>query len=320
MKRIRFVIILRLLAIQLKEDTSALNPSSGTNRWLKLALKLLVTGLCIYYVSGKIDLALTLQWLKKANSWYLLPALILFALSKWMSAIRLGIYFSNIDLPLSTADNLRLYWLGMFYNLFLPGAISGDIYKVILLTRTYNRPYKKTASAVILDRFSGLLGLGLLLGLLSFFVALPPTLNQLIPLFAVLLVPVFYSILRKFFTDFVPGFYTTLLLGLMVQVFQLLAVYMILLAFSITPPVTAYLFVFLVSSAVAVLPFTIGGLGIRELVFLEGATWFQISAEKAVLISLVFYSITLVTSLAGGCWLFRSPLKEKGLSDEPLIS
>jgi len=320
MKRIRFVIILRLLAIQLKEDTSALNPSSGTNRWLKLALKLLVTGLCIYYVSGKIDLALTLQWLKKANSWHLLPALILFALSKWLSAIRLGIYFSNIDLPLSTADNLRLYWLGMFYNLFLPGAISGDIYKVILLTRTFNRPYKKTASAVILDRFSGLLGLGLLLGLLSFFVALPPTLNQLIPLFAVLLVPVFYSILRKFFPDFVPGFYTTLLLGLMVQVFQLLAVYMILLAFSITPPVTAYLFVFLVSSAVAVLPFTIGGLGIRELVFLEGANWFQISGEKAVLISLIFYSITLITSLVGGIWMFRNTINEKGLSDEPLIS
>lgn len=304
----------------MKEDTSALNPSSGTNRWLKLALKLLVTGLCVFYISGKVDLALTFQWLKKANSWYLLPALILFALSKWVSAIRLGIYFRNIELPISAADNLRLYWLGMFYNLFLPGAVSGDIYKVILLTRTYNRPYKKTTSAVILDRFSGLLGLGLLMGILAFFVALPFAMNGLISLFALLLIPVFYFILRKYFPDFVPGFYATLLLGVMVQILQVLAVLMIMLSLDITPPLSAYLFVFLASSAVAVLPFTIGGLGIRELVFLEGANWFQISGEKAVLISLIFYSITLVTSLVGGIWMFRDPLNEKGLSDEPLIS
>ncbi len=304
----------------MKEDTSALNPSSGTNRWLKLALKLLVTGLCVFYISGKVDLALTFQWLKKANSWYLLPALILFALSKWVSAIRLGIYFRNIELPISAADNLRLYWLGMFYNLFLPGAVSGDIYKVILLTRTYNRPYKKTTSAVILDRFSGLLGLGLLMGILAFFVALPFAMNGLISLFALLLIPVFYFILRKYFPDFVPGFYATLLLGVMVQILQVLAVLMIMLSLDITPPLSAYLFVFLASSAVAVLPFTIGGLGIRELVFLEGANWFQISGEKAVLISLIFYSITLITSLVGGIWMFRDPLNEKGLSDEPLIS
>ncbi len=251
---------------------------------------------------------------------YLLPALILFALSKWVSAIRLGIYFRNIELPISAADNLRLYWLGMFYNLFLPGAVSGDIYKVILLTRTYNRPYKKTTSAVVLDRFSGLLGLGLLMGILAFFVALPFAMNGLISLFALLLIPVFYFILRKYFPDFVPGFYATLLLGVMVQILQVLAVLMIMLSLDITPPLSAYLFVFLASSAVAVLPFTIGGLGIRELVFLEGANWFQISGEKAVLISLIFYSITLITSLVGGIWMFRDPLNEKGLSDEPLIS
>ncbi len=297
-----------------------MEPASGNNRRLKLVLKMLVTGVCAWYIAGKVDWSMTAHWLQQANGWYLLPAGILFVLSKWVSAFRLNIYFRNIDLKVSAANNLRLYWLGMFYNLFLPGAISGDIYKVILLTRKYNNPYKKTAAAVILDRFGGLLGLGILTGILSFFILLPYGLNVLIPWLALLLVPVFYFVLRKFFPDFTPGFYSTLLLGLAVQLLQVLAVYMIMLSLGITAPVTAYLFVFLLSSAVSVLPLTIGGLGIRELVFLEGANWFQISAEKAVLISLVFYSITLVTSLVGGIWMFRHPLKEKGPSDEPLIS
>jgi hypothetical protein len=43
----------------------------------------------------------------------------------------------------------------MFYNLFLPVSISGDAYKVILLKKIYDAPYKKTTSAGLLDRFSG---------------------------------------------------------------------------------------------------------------------------------------------------------------------
>lgn len=120
-----------------------MKPASGSNRRLKLVLKLLVTGICAWYIAGKIDWSMTTHWLQQINGWYLLPGGILFVLSKWVSAIRLNIYFRNIELKVSAGNNLRLYWLGMFYNLFLPGAISGDIYKVILLTRKYNKPYKK---------------------------------------------------------------------------------------------------------------------------------------------------------------------------------
>src|SRR6185295_9413691 len=94
---------------------------------------------------------------------WLIPALILFIISKIVSSFRLNLYFKNAGVELSQPQNLRLYWLGMFYNLFLPGSISGDAYKVILLKRKYNASYKKTSAAVLLDRFSGLLALGLIM-------------------------------------------------------------------------------------------------------------------------------------------------------------
>lgn len=65
---------------------------------------------------------------------------------------------------------MKLYWLGMFYNLFLPGSISGDAYKIVILKRRYNAPYKKTSAAVLLDRFNGLPGLGLILAFYCIFV------------------------------------------------------------------------------------------------------------------------------------------------------
>jgi uncharacterized membrane protein YbhN (UPF0104 family) len=64
---------------------------------------------------------------------------------------------------------------------------------------------------------------------------------------------------------------------------------------------------FLLSSIVAIFPFTIGGLGAREIVFLWGAQQFGLQQAEAVYISLLFYLITVLVSLIGLVWVFRSP-------------
>src|SRR5881398_2699402 len=99
---------------------------SRKSRLLKLLLKIGITVLCFWYISQKIDFTRALQSLLKANWVFLFIALLFFVLSKLFSAYRLNIYFRNIQLQLPERKNLKLYWLGMFYNMFLPGAISGD--------------------------------------------------------------------------------------------------------------------------------------------------------------------------------------------------
>jgi uncharacterized membrane protein YbhN (UPF0104 family) len=56
---------------------------------------------------------------------------------------------------------------------------------------------------------------------------------------------------------------------------------------------------FLLSSVVAVLPFTIGGIGARELVFIFGADYLLIDKNTAVAFSILFFIITAVSSLSG---------------------
>lgn len=291
------------------EDTS--RQALKTGKILKLLLKIAITAACLWYVSGKIDFVKAGTALRDANWYFLMLALIAFIISKLFSAIRLNIYFRNIGIVLPQWDNIKLYWLGMFYNLFLPGSISGDAYKVVLLAKKYTIPYKKTTSAVLLDRFSGLLGLGSILAVYSVFVIKEKLYVTAIIAGASLAIIVLYLVIRSWFRDFIPSFWPTLLWGIAVQAMQVVAVYFIMQALRLPVHQTEYIFLFLVSSVMAVLPLTIGGLGAREVVFLEGSAYFGLVQEHSVLISILFYLITLFTSAWGLVYVFQDPLKKK---------
>lgn len=292
--------------------------TSSMARILKLLVKIVVPIVCLWYVSGKIDFAATQQALSKANWLYLLLAALAFIISKIFSSLRLNIYFRNIAVNISEIENLRLYWLGMFYNLFLPGAISGDAYKVVLLAKRYDTGYKKGSAAVLLDRFSGLLGLGLLLGVYGLLLLPSGPYPYLLFAGSLMAVGVFYLLVIKWFKDFIPGFWPTLFWGLAVQGMQVLCAYLIMASLGIPMSANAYIFLFLASSLASVLPLSIGGLGIREIVFLEGSAFFGLPEEKSVLISLLFYLITLLTSFGGIYYVFKDPLKTKKDPNESL--
>lgn len=282
-----------------------------TVQWLKLLVKIAVSVACLWYVSKKIDFTRAGHALETANWYYLVVALVLFIVSKLISAVRLNIYFGNIGLQLAPSDNLRLYWLGMFYNLFLPGSIGGDAYKIVLLTRKYGIPYRKTAAAVLLDRFSGLLALACILAVYGFLVLNNGLYVALVAAGAVFSVAGLYIAIRFWFRDFIPSFGSTLLLGLLVQLSQVIAVYFILLSLHLPITQPAWIFIFLAAAVITVLPISLGGgLGTREFVFREGALFFFLDPDLAVIISLLFYLITLVGSLPGLVYVFRDPFKK----------
>src|SRR6059058_5071433 len=89
----------------------------GVSKALGLLLKIGVTILCFWYISQKINFSAAITALMKAKWLYLFFALIFFILSKIFSSLRLNINFRNIGLHLSEKKNLKLYLLGMFYNL-----------------------------------------------------------------------------------------------------------------------------------------------------------------------------------------------------------
>lgn len=286
-------------------------PKTAKKKWISLSVKLIITVLCFWYISTKIDFTGALQALLLANWLLLFPAVLLLLFSKLQSAYRLQIYFRNINLHLPHWQNIKLYWLGMFYNLFLPGAISGDAYKVILLNKKRSAPYKKTSAAVLLDRLSGLLALGVILAAYGALVLAPATWAYLLVAGALLGVALFYLVIKRFFKDFLPGFWPTFIWGLGVQLTQVVCVYFILLSLGL-PLLPHWIFIFLITSVVAVFPAALGGgLGTRELVFAEGARFFSLDPQIAVTISLLFYLSNVLCSAGGAYFIYHDPLEEK---------
>ncbi|MDB5192409.1 MAG: flippase-like protein [Segetibacter sp.] len=283
--------------------------ASNLKNVAKLILKLAVTGICLWYVSRKVDWTLTWELLVKSNKGWLLFAAILFTVSKIVSSFRLNIYLKNIAVQLSEKVNLQLYWLGMFYNLFLPGGIGGDAYKVILLNRRGEHSIKKLTAAVLLDRISGVAGLGFL-GVIYYFLIFR---NESYGGLSLAAIPAgliaYYLLVKRFFPSFIKSYGSTLLLGIVVQLLQVLCVYSLMASIGISTNQNHFIFLFLVSSVVAIIPFTIGGLGAREIVFLWGSNSFMLDKHESVYISILFYLITLLVSFVGIRWAYKNPLK-----------
>src|SRR4249920_169589 len=143
---------------------------ANNKRWLnllKLTAKILFSSLFLYLVLRKIQISDLMDRFNHSNPYWIMLAALFFAISKWVSAIRLNHFFRNTGLDLSDKENTRLYWLGMFYNMFLPGGIGGDGYKIFVLNRRFEIAIKKLFWAVFLDRVSGVVALGILSGVLA---------------------------------------------------------------------------------------------------------------------------------------------------------
>ncbi|MEM9143902.1 MAG: lysylphosphatidylglycerol synthase transmembrane domain-containing protein, partial [Bacteroidota bacterium] len=224
------------------------------------ALKLIISALLVYFVVTKINLDQVGDILEKAQPFYLFPALLFFVLSKVLAALRLNLYFHQIGVPLSQKVNFELYLLGMFYNLFLPGGIGGDAYKGYLINKHFEVCTKRVVAVLVLDRLSGLLLLFVYACLLA--LLLKPAVfhgfQWVFPLAMLLGILVFLGINRRFFAYVLPVFWKSLGFSAGVQLAQVVSVFLILQALHIELGVAPYLFIFLVSSIVAVLPLTIG--------------------------------------------------------------
>lgn len=281
---------------------------SQVKNQLKTALKILLTGGALVLVFQKIDTAQLLQ-LSKNLSWpWLLPAIVLFVGSKVATAIRLNHYFANIPLLLSAWENWRLYLIGMFYNLFLPGGIGGDGYKVYLLNKEFKTPVKELLKASLLDRLGGLVAIVALLLALLGLIEVPWqgfatwTSKTLLLVASLGVIPAFWLLQKLLFSNFLPSFWQGIIWSLVGQLAQMVSVFCLLLALGVQDNFLAYQAVFLLSSIVAVLPLTIGGVGARELVVVYAHSYAGIQETEAVAFSLLFFLISAAVSLSGA-WI-----------------
>lgn len=280
------------------------------SKLLKVAVQAAVTIAALWIVLGKTDLPLLTSIISHANPWYLLGAMLFFNVSKVANAIRLNRFFKVSGLNLSAWYNLKLYYLGMFYNLFLPGGIGGDGYKIYVLRKNHDIKVLDIFSAVFWDRVCGIFALVFLSAILlvpSSFSMLYPAQVQWAWIVAAACYPLSLLLTWLFYRHFMPVFLVTAVESIIVQATQVVSAWFILMALPVNDAQVRYLLlhqvdylaIFLVSTVATVLPITIGGLGAREVTFNYALDHLRLESEYGVALALIFFALAAISSLFG---------------------
>lgn len=274
--------------------------------WLKVILKIVITTALIYYIFQTIDFNDIKALYLKSNIFFLFLAFLSYLFSQIFSSWRLLTFLKDVKIDVSFGFNFRLYLLGLFYNVFLPGGIGGDGYKIYLLRKKFKQPAKDIFMALLFDRLSGLWAVSFLSLLLNLFI---PKINipaiWLVSLFLVGTL-VYYLVMRFFFKKFSDKFILKLIKAGIVQSFMLVCVICILLSQGFDGKFSPYLFSFLLSSIVGLINIGIGGLGVRDVFMAHAADFFDIKQDLNLYISFTFWFISTGLALLGLWPIYKS--------------
>lgn len=269
------------------------------NKWWKVLLKVGFTGLAFYLIYRKIDFDELGATLASANYFLLGLSVLIYFCSQVISSLRLNVVLRESGIRLSEKDNLKLYFVGIFYNLFLPGGVGGDGYKVHLFKKYQKIPIKTSLRTVLYDRLSGL-------SALCFLICITGTFQlQDYKWAAIVGLPLtwigFYIFTRIFFKSFKRIVTRVGLYSLVIQSIQLLCAFVILYAIGVRENYLAFLLVLMVATIVSILPIFLGGAGARELtfIFIFEQMGMDAQTETAIALSLLFFVVSALNAVPG---------------------
>lgn len=272
----------------------------------KVILKIGFTGLLIYLVFQKINFSDVKAAFLQSNPYYILMAIFFYFMSMVMGTWRSLVFLKSIGMNLKYGFNFRLYMLGAFYNIFLPGGVGGDGYKIYILARKFKFPTKKVFWALFLERISGVWAICFIMVTL---IMLIPQINIHVfwPLSTLIVsTGVYYFLSKKFFSEYSRYFFKAHLLSGIVQSFTVLIVVSILLSQDFQGKFSPYLLSFLASTLISVINIGIGGLGVRDYAMTHASDIFGMDQTIAVFVTTTYWMISVIVSLPGLWYVYNS--------------
>lgn len=118
-------------------------------------LKISVTVAIILFLFSRVDLAVMVQHLARANAGLLVLALALYFFAIFLGALKWQILARAQKLDASLGDLLAYSLVGLFFGNLLPSNVGGDVVRAYGLARASGRA-EATAVSVLVDRLMGL--------------------------------------------------------------------------------------------------------------------------------------------------------------------
>lgn len=247
-------------------------------------------------------------------------ALALYLVSQVLSSMRWFILARTLEFGGRLLTYLKFYFVGMFFNLFLPSAIGGDVLKAFFLSRGGNSRLKATYS-IFCDRLIGLWAMFVLgAGAAIISPAILPGRFRLILMvcaggmsLGVIFMPLFQKILSLVFPVLAERLTSVLIywqsperlasafgLSMVLQFCGMYAVYLLARGLGLPCGPEFYFAAFPLVAVLTILPISLSGLGIREGGFVYFLGLKHVPPEKAITLSLSFFAVQAAAALFGG--------------------
>jgi glycosyltransferase 2 family protein len=131
-------------------------------KWkMVVVLKTLVSVGLLTLILTRVDLGKAVAGLNYLSVSFIAFALAFYTGCQWLSCLRWQVILRATGHRVDVVTLLRCYFAGMFLNVFLPGALGGDVYRVYRVGRQTGDAEAAFVS-VFLERFTGLGALALL--------------------------------------------------------------------------------------------------------------------------------------------------------------
>lgn len=296
------------------------------------AFRILATIILLVFLFSQVDLKSLAGVMAGANKPLLLLSFVIFCFVYVFCLLRWEMILKALKIHLSFKRIMASYCGGIFFNLFMPSTIGGDLMRSIDLSAHTKKPGEVVAT-VFLDRLSGYVGLVFLAlislcfgwgliqdtGILFAVVILVLILAVVLP---VLFNNFIYSRINKLLTSANAGKIREILrtmhqeihyfrrhkkviaqstiFSLFVQAIPALSFYVVALALGIKLNLL-YFFVFVpIITAITLLPVSIGGLGLRDAASVFLFAKIGVGKDFAFAMSLLNFSFMVIAGIMGG--------------------
>jgi uncharacterized membrane protein YbhN (UPF0104 family) len=298
---------------------------------LILLLKILVSAGLLTYFFTRIHIERFVQTFATADFSYIAVVLIVYLLSQFVGAVRWMILARPLGFKTPLKVLVHYYLVGMFFNLFAPGTVGGDVSRIYYLARDGEENVSKrwggatmhAAVSVFIDRVIGMavlvwLGaLGLFLfpqyavpaavrhltyALAGAFIAgglLLPVMRRFLPADGHPIVVKLRVALRSYQAHW-QAIPQAILLSFVVHFVQAWIHMLLGQAIQIEIPYSFCLILYPLVGTFSALPVSLNGLGLREGGYLFLFQFIGVGSEKGVAFGLLLFVIVALDSLIGG--------------------
>lgn len=305
------------------------------NQRITLILRLLVSITLIIAIFKFIPYQQLIKLYNSANKLYIFLAFAIFFFDLVLGAERWKFLLLSLGIKISSREVFYASFSALFFNLFFPSFVAGDVFRGISVSLRYGSK-AKIASSVLMDRFSGVVGLSIVAFFSfitgGFLVGKNLIRNQVIVLsifvlfLAIILVvllivykPIFSSVtllfknrpnLREkivtfhdelaFFVKNPKVFAKSLLFSIPIQIINCLSFFAVAKAFGSTVEVIYFLIIVPIICAIATIPISIAGIGTREFSSMYFFSLIGMQRSIALSISLLNLAFIALTGILGG--------------------